>query len=159
MQKAILTKREKEIFNLLITNKTTKEIAQKLGISEKTVRNHISNVFFSIFTSSLAISAGLPNCSECTASIAVKIPICGLVMLTRKSISPGRSIPYSKRMISYGLDQKNLFRMSLANVPIKQKIFGSRFSIWKIESESPSSPLKFFGEVYIFLLGRNCCNV
>ena len=44
MQKAILTKREKEIFNLLITNKTTKEIAQKLGISEKTVRNHISNV-------------------------------------------------------------------------------------------------------------------
>ena len=44
MQKAILTKREKEIFNLLITNKTTKEIAQKLGISEKTVRNYISNV-------------------------------------------------------------------------------------------------------------------
>ena len=44
MQKAILTKREKEIFNLLITNKTTKEIAKKLGISEKTVRNHISNV-------------------------------------------------------------------------------------------------------------------
>ena len=44
MQKAILTKREKEIFNLLITNKTTKEIAQKLGLSEKTVRTHISNV-------------------------------------------------------------------------------------------------------------------
>lgn len=44
MGKAILTKREKEIFDYLITNKTTKEIAQKLGISEKTVRNHISNV-------------------------------------------------------------------------------------------------------------------
>lgn len=44
MGKAILTKREKEIFGLLITNKTTKEIAQNLGISEKTVRNHISNV-------------------------------------------------------------------------------------------------------------------
>ena len=38
-----LTKREKEIFNLLISNKTTKEIAKYLGISEKTVRNHISN--------------------------------------------------------------------------------------------------------------------
>lgn len=44
MSKAILTKREKEIFDYLITNKTTKEIANKLGISEKTVRNHISNV-------------------------------------------------------------------------------------------------------------------
>ncbi len=28
---------------MLIQNKTTKEIAQKLNISEKTVRNHISN--------------------------------------------------------------------------------------------------------------------
>ena len=44
MVKRVLTKREKEIFDLLITNKTTKEIAKKLGISEKTVRNHISNV-------------------------------------------------------------------------------------------------------------------
>ncbi|MBR1385300.1 MAG: response regulator transcription factor [Bacilli bacterium] len=41
--KSILTKREKEIFNLLIDNMTTKEIADKLLISEKTVRNHISN--------------------------------------------------------------------------------------------------------------------
>lgn len=40
----ILTPREKEIFNLLINNYTTKEIAKKLSISEKTVRNHISNV-------------------------------------------------------------------------------------------------------------------
>ena len=44
MQKKILTKREKEIFDYLITNKTTKQISDKLGISEKTVRNHISNV-------------------------------------------------------------------------------------------------------------------
>ncbi len=44
MEKKVLTKREKEIFDLLITNKTTKEISQKLNISEKTVRNHISNV-------------------------------------------------------------------------------------------------------------------
>lgn len=40
----ILTPREKEIFNLLIENNTTKEISDKLNISEKTVRNHISNV-------------------------------------------------------------------------------------------------------------------
>ena len=42
--KGILTKREREVFELLITNLTTKEIADKLIISEKTVRNHISNV-------------------------------------------------------------------------------------------------------------------
>lgn len=41
---SILTKREKEIFKLLIENKTTKEIGDILFISEKTVRNHISNV-------------------------------------------------------------------------------------------------------------------
>ena len=41
--KNILTLREKEVFTLLIQNKTTKEIAKKLEISEKTVRNHISN--------------------------------------------------------------------------------------------------------------------
>lgn len=40
----ILTPREKEIFNFLIDNYDTKEIAKELGISEKTVRNHISNV-------------------------------------------------------------------------------------------------------------------
>ena len=42
--KSILTKREREVFKLLIENKTTSEIAQDLKISEKTVRNHISNV-------------------------------------------------------------------------------------------------------------------
>ena len=43
MNKFILTEREKEVFNLLIKNKSTKEIANDLNISEKTVRNHISN--------------------------------------------------------------------------------------------------------------------
>ncbi len=43
MRKSILTKREKTVFELLILNKTTKEIASELNISEKTVRNHISN--------------------------------------------------------------------------------------------------------------------
>lgn len=41
---SVLTKREREVFELLILNKTTKDIAQILNISEKTVRNHISNV-------------------------------------------------------------------------------------------------------------------
>jgi LuxR family transcriptional regulator of spore coat protein len=41
--KNILTTREKEVFTLLIKNQTTKEIAKYLKISEKTVRNHISN--------------------------------------------------------------------------------------------------------------------
>ena len=43
MSKGIMTNREKEVFELLIKNKSTKEIADKLNISEKTVRNHISN--------------------------------------------------------------------------------------------------------------------
>ena len=34
MSKSILTKREKEVFMLLVKNKTTKEIADELGISE-----------------------------------------------------------------------------------------------------------------------------
>jgi len=41
--KKILTKREEEVFSLLVKNMTTKEIADYLDISEKTVRNHISN--------------------------------------------------------------------------------------------------------------------
>ncbi|MBO5375470.1 MAG: response regulator transcription factor [Bacilli bacterium] len=41
--KSILTSRERSVFNLLVQNKTTKEIASELSISEKTVRNHISN--------------------------------------------------------------------------------------------------------------------
>lgn len=41
---SILTKREKEIFELLMYNYSVLEISKKLGISVKTVRNHISNV-------------------------------------------------------------------------------------------------------------------
>ncbi len=41
---SLLTKREKQILTLLIQSYTTKDIAEKLYISEKTVRNHISNV-------------------------------------------------------------------------------------------------------------------
>ena len=41
--KPLRTKREREVFELLVQDKTTKEIAEQLFISEKTVRNHISN--------------------------------------------------------------------------------------------------------------------
>ena len=44
MNNKVLTNREKEVFDLLINNMTTKKIAINLKISEKTVRNHISNV-------------------------------------------------------------------------------------------------------------------
>lgn len=40
-----LTEREKEILRLITLGGTNKEIAQKVGISEKTVKNHISNIF------------------------------------------------------------------------------------------------------------------
>lgn len=44
LKNSILTNREREVFELLILNKSTKDISEFLGISEKTVRNHISNV-------------------------------------------------------------------------------------------------------------------
>ncbi len=40
-----LTEREKEILRLIALGGTNKEIARKLDISEKTVKNHISNIF------------------------------------------------------------------------------------------------------------------
>ena len=45
---SVLTKREKQIFEYLILNYSTKEIASLLHISEKTVRNHISNVIIKL---------------------------------------------------------------------------------------------------------------
>ncbi len=42
--KSFLTTREKMIFELLVENYSTEEIALKFNISSKTVRNHISNV-------------------------------------------------------------------------------------------------------------------
>lgn len=53
--KFLLTNREREVFELLVQDKTTKDIAQQLFISEKTVRNHISNVmWFEIHTKPLS---------------------------------------------------------------------------------------------------------
>lgn len=45
---SLLTKREKEIFDLLVLNYSTKDIARMLLISEKTVRNHVSNVIIKL---------------------------------------------------------------------------------------------------------------
>lgn len=46
--KPLLTNREREVFELLVQDKTTRDIAQQLFISEKTVRNHISNVMCTV---------------------------------------------------------------------------------------------------------------
>lgn len=43
--KFILTERENEILRLITLGGTNKEIASKLGIAEKTVKNHISSIF------------------------------------------------------------------------------------------------------------------
>ncbi len=48
----LLTPREKQIFEMLIKNQNTDQIAYKLNISEKTVRNHISNVICKLGVSS-----------------------------------------------------------------------------------------------------------
>lgn len=56
MNKSILTSREKEVFNLLILNNTTSDIADSLKISEKTVRNHISNVMQKLGVKSRAVA-------------------------------------------------------------------------------------------------------
>ena len=41
---SILTNQERRIFELIINNKSTEEIAYMLNVSPKAVRNHISNV-------------------------------------------------------------------------------------------------------------------
>ena len=48
----VCTKREAEVFNYLIQKYSTKEIAALMGISDKTVRNHISNVILKLNVSS-----------------------------------------------------------------------------------------------------------
>ena len=45
---SILTNREREVYELLIRNHSTREIARLLGISDKTVRNHSSNVMLKL---------------------------------------------------------------------------------------------------------------
>ena len=45
---SVLTNRERQIFEYLIKSYTTKQIDSLLHISEKTVRNHISNVIIKL---------------------------------------------------------------------------------------------------------------
>jgi DNA-binding CsgD family transcriptional regulator len=40
-----LTEREHEIFALIAQHRTNPEIAAHLGLSPKTIRNHVSNIF------------------------------------------------------------------------------------------------------------------
>lgn len=60
-----LTKREVEVLRLIMDEKTTKEIAEELFISEKTVENHRSNLMLKLDAKNMAglvkkaISAGL----------------------------------------------------------------------------------------------------
>ena len=49
---SILTDREKCVFVHLVQGLDTREIGYELGISEKTVRNHISNVMQKLGVSS-----------------------------------------------------------------------------------------------------------
>jgi LuxR family transcriptional regulator of spore coat protein len=46
--KNFLTKREYEIFSYLAKNYSTAQIAEKLNINVKTVRNHISNTILKL---------------------------------------------------------------------------------------------------------------
>ena len=48
MKNNFLTPRERQIFDLLVRQYDTNEIALKLNISAKTVRNHISNVMLKL---------------------------------------------------------------------------------------------------------------
>ncbi|OME52825.1 MULTISPECIES: helix-turn-helix transcriptional regulator [Paenibacillus] len=54
--KFLLTHREREVFELLVQDKTTRDIAGLLFISEKTVRNHISKEMW--FEIQLVVSGG-----------------------------------------------------------------------------------------------------
>src|SRR5690606_7711450 len=50
----ILTPREKEVLSLILQEKTTKEIADKVCLSEKTVENHRANLFIKFGVKNLA---------------------------------------------------------------------------------------------------------
>jgi DNA-binding CsgD family transcriptional regulator len=49
---ASLTKREREVADLVTVRKTNKQIAADLFLSEKTVESHLRNVFFKLGVSS-----------------------------------------------------------------------------------------------------------
>lgn len=53
-QTIILTPREKEVLSLILQEKTTKEIADKVCLSEKTVENHRANLFIKFGVKNMA---------------------------------------------------------------------------------------------------------
>ncbi len=53
-QKAALTKREVEILQLIVDEKTTKEMAEQLFISEKTIENHRANLMLKLDVKNMA---------------------------------------------------------------------------------------------------------
>src|SRR5699024_5829959 len=69
-----MTKREREVFELLVQDSTTKEIATELFISEKTVRNHISNVIQNIGVKRRALAVvRLLRVGELTLSTRIRL--------------------------------------------------------------------------------------
>ncbi|NJN81308.1 MAG: response regulator transcription factor [Caldilineaceae bacterium] len=49
---ACMTRREREVMNILMLGSTNKEIAERLVISERTVQTHLSNIFHKLGVSS-----------------------------------------------------------------------------------------------------------
>ncbi|MOA69591.1 Spore germination protein GerE [compost metagenome] len=49
-----MTKREQEVMNLLVQGKSNKQIARELGISDYTVRDHVSSLLRKLGVSSRA---------------------------------------------------------------------------------------------------------
>ena len=45
---SVLTKRERQIVNYLIKGYESKEIASLLNVTDKTIRNHISNIIIKL---------------------------------------------------------------------------------------------------------------
>lgn len=58
----VLTEREKEIFDLLVSNLTNKEIAEKLFISDNTLKTHAKNIYSKMNVSGKKQLKELVNC-------------------------------------------------------------------------------------------------
>jgi len=63
----VLTAREVEVLRLVATGKTNRAIAEALGISEKTVARHVSNMFMKLGLSSRAAATAYAYQHDLTA--------------------------------------------------------------------------------------------
>lgn len=70
-----LTPREREVYELVITGKCNKEIAAQLGITTRTVRFHLSNIFVKTCVASrlelICAVANLSNKSSDYIAVAI----------------------------------------------------------------------------------------